>query len=178
MAVSLGARAALVDALGDRGRVGLKWPNDILVGDDKIGGVLAEASWPPAGPGEVVVGVGINVSQSAEELPPRATSFVTLGADVPERTELAAAVIRETEGYYRRLVQGESLVSVWAEALVTIGRPVTALTADGRVEGRAIDVADDGALRVLTTGGRLVTLHEGDVSLGHRMEGERENDCA
>ncbi|MEU8268293.1 biotin--[acetyl-CoA-carboxylase] ligase [Sphaerisporangium sp. NPDC049002] len=77
--------------------VRLKWPNDLLVGERKIAGVLAERV-----EGAVIVGMGLNVSVRAEELPvTTATSLAIEDAECTDRDPLIRAVLREIESHYR-----------------------------------------------------------------------------
>ncbi|GII61314.1 biotin--[acetyl-CoA-carboxylase] ligase [Sphaerisporangium krabiense] len=77
--------------------VRLKWPNDLLVGERKLAGVLAERV-----EGAVVIGMGLNVSVREDELPvPTATSLVLEDAECADRDPLIRAVLREVETHYR-----------------------------------------------------------------------------
>jgi BirA family biotin operon repressor/biotin-[acetyl-CoA-carboxylase] ligase len=83
------ASGVLVDAR-------LKWPNDVLVGDRKLAGILAERA-----DDAVIVGVGLNVSLKEHELPvPAATSMVLAGASWTDREPLLRAVLRQVEAWY------------------------------------------------------------------------------
>ncbi|MYR43442.1 biotin--[acetyl-CoA-carboxylase] ligase, partial [Streptomyces sp. SID5910] len=127
VAVATGlARAAGVDTA-------LKWPNDLLVnvGDEerKAGGILAER----AGDGGVVIGVGINVTLRAEELPvPRAGSLALAGAVSTDRDPLLRGVLRALEDWYGRwrAAGGDPAVSglqeAYAAGCATLGRVVRA----------------------------------------------------
>ena len=81
--------------------VGIKWPNDLIVRDRKAGGVLCESTWAGKEPNYLVIGVGINVSQGADEFPSElrdiATSLWLAGGGGPSRLELADLVIDELE---------------------------------------------------------------------------------
>jgi BirA family transcriptional regulator, biotin operon repressor / biotin---[acetyl-CoA-carboxylase] ligase len=147
-------------------RAELKWPNDVLLPDDgsrKVCGILCELV---AGTREraafVVVGTGLNVSQTREELPvPTATSLSLAGADAVDRTALVAAYLRALA---RRL--GEPAASVreaYRSRCTTIGRLVTLSLPDGAtVTGEAVGVDADGRLLVDGPQGR-VAWAAGDV---------------
>ena len=81
----------------------IKHPNDVLLGGRKVAGVLAEAAG-----GRVVVGIGINVSQSADELPPEvpATSLRLAGASDVDRAALLATVLERLEAHYDSWLSG------------------------------------------------------------------------
>jgi BirA family biotin operon repressor/biotin-[acetyl-CoA-carboxylase] ligase len=99
--LSLVAGAAVADALAARANVetSLKHPNDVLVGGRKVAGILAESA-----DGRVVLGVGVNVTQSRDELPVEtATSLALEGAKV-DRAELLAEILERLESRYDRWV--------------------------------------------------------------------------
>jgi BirA family biotin operon repressor/biotin-[acetyl-CoA-carboxylase] ligase len=165
----------------------VKWPNDVLLPADrpvagygpwrKVAGLLAEVVPAGAGAGAgsragepgaaaVVLGVGLNVGQAADELPvPTATSLALAGPAgaraAADRTgllvavlgELAAVVARwEADGGDPHAAEGDapSLAAQYAAASATLGAPVRAeLAGSGRVlEGTAVRLADDGSLVV------------------------------
>ncbi len=173
MAVALGAVDALAHHLPAASPAELKWPNDVLAGGRKIGGLLAEARWTPGSPGEVVVGLGLNVRQSAEDLPPGAASFVALGLTPPERSLLAAELLNATDRYYDALLAGSSLIEDWSARLATLGQDITAHGPMRTVHGRALRVTADGALVVQTGDGETVTLHAADVTVRASETSER-----
>src|SRR5258705_3704775 len=94
----LAAGVAVVDAVADVTgvRAGLKWPNDVLAGGNgKLAGILAEVAAPAP---VIVVGIGLNVSLLADELPdPVATSLVLLGVQDPDRNELVGALLQQLD---------------------------------------------------------------------------------
>ncbi|CAA9274476.1 MAG: Biotin--protein ligase(EC (EC (EC [uncultured Blastococcus sp.] len=148
----------------------LKWPNDLLARDGlKLAGILAEAVASPADRTAVVVGVGLNVSTAAGELPDTGTSLSrVLGATV-DRAPVLLAFLRAVERRYRRWseVLGDPVSSGLAESYLgwssTVGSHVAATLPDGStVEGVAQAVDWDGRLLVATPQG-TVELAAGDV---------------
>jgi BirA family biotin operon repressor/biotin-[acetyl-CoA-carboxylase] ligase len=149
--------AAAVDA-------GLKWPNDVLVGEAKLAGILAEQHRDA-----VVVGVGINVTLGRADLPgPGATSLLLENAAVLDRTELLGAVLRELERWYQaEAAAGDAdesgLRAEYLRRCATIGRPVRVELPGGRtLTGIAADVDGGGRLAVRTASG-LIAVSAGDV---------------
>jgi BirA family biotin operon repressor/biotin-[acetyl-CoA-carboxylase] ligase len=143
--------------------VALKWPNDLMVGDRKLGGILAEVV-----DDAVIVGVGVNVSLRDAELPvPTATSLALAGASCIDRDTLLRAVVRGIGDEYLawRQVEGDGERGVlprYRELCVTLGRDVNVDLGSESLDGRAVDVNADGSLVVETsTGRRSVTA--GDV---------------
>jgi BirA family transcriptional regulator, biotin operon repressor / biotin---[acetyl-CoA-carboxylase] ligase len=146
-------------------QVSLKWPNDLLAGDGrKLAGILAESSG-----GAVVVGVGLNVSTTAAELPETATSLSeVLGAPV-DRGPVLLAFLRAFEARYRRWSDGvgdpvsSGLARDYLAWCSTVGTTVSVALPDGStLEGVAEAVDWDGRLVVATPHGS-VPLASGDV---------------
>ncbi|MGY1663992.1 biotin--[acetyl-CoA-carboxylase] ligase [Geodermatophilus sp. SYSU D00705] len=158
---------ALAEAVGDVPgvRAALKWPNDLLAADGaKLAGILAEVA-----SGAVVVGVGLNVSTRADELPEGGTSLA-LAAGAP--VDRAAVLLRFLRGFERRYLPwvralgdpvGTGLARDYLAWCATVGREVVVTLPDGSgVEGVAEAVDWDGRLVVRTAAGRL-ELASGDV---------------
>jgi len=151
--------------------VGLKWPNDVMIGDRKVAGILAEQVEAVGSSGAAVVaGVGLNVTLRESELPvPTAISLALAGASCTDRDTVLKAVLRAIGDEYLawRAVGGDGARSVlprYRELCVTLGRDVRAeLPGRTAVEGRAIEIDDDGALVVETAAGRRAVL-AGDIS--------------
>jgi BirA family transcriptional regulator, biotin operon repressor / biotin---[acetyl-CoA-carboxylase] ligase len=148
----------------------LKWPNDVLVEEHKLCGILTERVDTRQGPA-CVIGMGINVGLPAAELPvPTATSLAVLAAEnpsisVPSRNDLIVAVLGELEEYYRlwqSMADQSSLRATYLASSDTIGRTVRVVLADREVEGVAESIDDDGRLLVSTAAGREV-VGAGDV---------------
>lgn len=161
---------ALAEALSSAAEldVALKWPNDLLVGDRKLGGILAEWSESPIGPA-VVVGMGINVTLRDTELPiPTATSLALEGAACVDRDTLLRAALRSLERWYTfwRLDRGASteLLDAYRARCSTLGRQVSVSLPSGRtLDGTATRVDDDGQLVVTAPDGTETALSAGDV---------------
>ncbi|MFN8102704.1 MAG: biotin--[acetyl-CoA-carboxylase] ligase [Mycobacterium sp.] len=155
---------AAVETLREYVDAGLKWPNDVMVGTGKLGGVLSEV----ANAGVVVVGIGINVSLTADELPdPRATSLELLGATV-DRTELASNVLRALASrvHHWRAASGADgdLVDDYKRYSLTLGTPVRAvLPGDTELRGTAVGVDEFGRL-LIDDGTEIVTVAAGDIT--------------
>jgi BirA family biotin operon repressor/biotin-[acetyl-CoA-carboxylase] ligase len=140
----------------------LKWPNDVLVPADgrpgaellKVGGLLAEVIHTDSGP-VVVLGLGLNVSQDADELPvPTATSLRLAGSAITDRDTVLRVVLRALATRYRdwTAVAGdprEGLAAEYRERCSTIGRSVQVHLPDGgTLDGLAEGVDDEGRLLV------------------------------
>jgi len=148
----------------------LKWPNDVLVEERKLCGVLAERVETPAGPA-CVVGMGINAWLGADELPvPTATSLALLaqqrGTRAPSRNLVIATVLRAFEllhGHWQGSDDDAAFAASYLQRCSTIGRRVRVLLAgDVTVEGVAEAVDEGGRLVLRTATGRR-TFGAGDV---------------
>lgn len=158
-------QAALADRLPD---VALKWPNDVLVDDGsgagrKVCGILVERVETGDGP-VAVVGVGINVDQTLDELPVALATSVSLETGEPvERTGLLGQVLGSLHGLQGLLDDVEALRPAYADVCVTLGRTVDVHLPGGDVRrGEALDVDATGALVVGTDDGTF-TVAAGDV---------------
>jgi len=145
----------------------IKWPNDVLVNGQKISGILAEANSDLSA---VVVGFGINVNQSAQELPTgSATSLLVEGATNLDRDSLLARTLSHFQHLYLDLVEagGDAVASGLRariiEASATIGELVEVLFPDGSSAiGEAIGIDEGGRLQVLSAT-KTLTVSAGDV---------------
>ena len=119
---------------------GLKWPNDIVIDDQKVAGVLAEVDGSA-----VVVGIGMNVAWAPPDLP--ATTLADHGVDLT-RDEVLDALL----GALAPLLAASDadVARAYRERCVTLGRHVRVELADETFTGNAADVADDGLLLVET----------------------------
>jgi BirA family biotin operon repressor/biotin-[acetyl-CoA-carboxylase] ligase len=174
------AGVAVAQALTDVAGVqaALKWPNDVLLevdgdpdGGGKVCGVLAQVVTTPTGPA-VVLGLGLNVSQRADELPvPTAASLATAAATTTDRDTVLRAVLRTLGTWVQdwRAAAGDphacGLAPAYRSASSTIGRQVGVhLPGDEVLLGAAVDVDDDGRLVVAPADGSPArALAAGDV---------------
>jgi BirA family biotin operon repressor/biotin-[acetyl-CoA-carboxylase] ligase len=146
-------------------RTSLKWPNDLLAPDGtKLAGILAEA-----GAGAVVLGVGLNVSTRADELPGTGTSLELVRGGPVDRGALLLGFLRAFERRYRAWVAalGDPVASGLAGDYLawcsTVGTEIAVTMPDGStLEGVAEAVDWDGRLVVRTPSG-VLELASGDV---------------
>jgi BirA family transcriptional regulator, biotin operon repressor / biotin---[acetyl-CoA-carboxylase] ligase len=134
----------------------LKWPNDILLGDGKVGGIIAQVS----GDG-VVIGVGINVGMSQSELPvAHATSLMLNKFAVLDRNLILTSFLNTFEELLERWHDGEDLRHLYCDRSATIGREVRIEHPDGSYKiGKAVDITPTGEL-ILEDGSRVTV---GDI---------------
>jgi BirA family biotin operon repressor/biotin-[acetyl-CoA-carboxylase] ligase len=173
LAAALAVAAALEkNFTGSRDRVNIKWPNDVLVDSNKICGIICEGSGTVEHLDYAVLGIGLNVNRTEENLPtpdspdrPRATStLVSFGkklnlpsilADVLAELDILSAMITTDDG--RR-----QLVDEYRTRCSTIGKRVRVISDDGETFGEAAGITDDGEL-LLDIGGEIVVFDAADV---------------
>lgn len=133
----------------------LKWPNDVLLSGRKVCGILAELVSTPTGPA-VVLGMGLNVSLSAAELPvPTATSLWLQGCLAP-KVDVATAILDELAACLAAWEAGEDVGAAYRAACSSLGQEVRVIVSPApNVVGRAVDVDEAGRLVVETETGAL-----------------------
>lgn len=164
--------AALAVARGIEGQTGLacslKWPNDVLLGERKVSGILIESRLTGEQVDYMLVGIGVNVNAdltSHSEIASMATSLMMeLGREV-SREALAAAILNEMEALYLAAQAGQPLHQEWRARLGTLGRQVRVRVGEEVEEGLAEDVDAEGSLILRRADGSRVTITAGDVTL-------------
>lgn len=168
LVVALGVAMAL-EELGTPG-LGLKWPNDIICGGAKLGGILLEASSETGGGCRVVAGVGLNLNLPATErgeiLQP-VTDLRTLLGAMPDRNALVAALVNHI---YRLLIRFadrglEELIPEWRSRDIYHDRAVRLTMADRQVLGVAQGITPYGELILALEGGERRVFSGGELSL-------------
>ena len=162
----LGA-VALCEAVGNFCEVPakIKWPNDILVHNKKLAGILTESSAEMDRVRFVVVGIGINVNVPLSQLPSNSTSIKNETGRKASRVVLMQEILRSLEQWYITL--GEkgfaSVIKRWKELSSTLGRRVRLIDPSGNVEGEAVDLDKYGGLIIRGENGLKVKRMSGDV---------------
>jgi BirA family transcriptional regulator, biotin operon repressor / biotin---[acetyl-CoA-carboxylase] ligase len=155
------AVAEAIESLGPGVAVAIKWPNDLMVEDRKLGGILCEARWQGESPAWVVAGVGINVANRVpDELRDVA---ITLGDRLPGVTPelLEPEVIRRLRG----LAPATERLDAGELALLRRRDWLAGRTLRGPTPGTAAGISEDGALMVRPPEGDLVAIRAGTVEL-------------
>ena len=133
-----------------------KWPNDILSDGGKVGGILCEVH----GDG-IVIGIGLNVSMTEEELPvPTASSILLTVGRAPDRNELLPAILKEIAFNLAEWESGEDLIDDYLDSSATMGKRVSVQLPDGqKIEGMAAGISNNGEL--LLDSGEVISV--GDI---------------
>ncbi len=140
----------------------LKWPNDVLVDGQKLCGILVERV-DGDGVAAAVVGIGINVTQTREELPvPGATSLALTSGGPVDRDDLLGTLLLELQQELEAWESGGEVRQRYLSQCVTVGQQVRVAVPGGEITGEAVDVDDGGRLVVHTADGEE-HLGAGDV---------------
>ena len=161
---SLIASLALADAIEDLGvPVATRWPNDVLVGGDKVAGTRAECASRGEEIAHLVLGIGVNVNVEPaalrDALGPAVAGVTSLRAALGReigRSVLAAAYLSRLDAWVRRYQAdgARSVLAAWHARDVLTGRRIEAMGVRGSVEGRALGVNTAGLLELETPNGR------------------------
>ncbi len=179
--LSLVAGVAAIDAIRGAGALGpgvglrLKWPNDVLIGQAKAGGILVESS--TTGEGRIaVIGVGLNLASAPPGLESSATNLAAHGVALSPR-EALCFLAGTMDAALKTWNEGEGFSAIrasWLARAGTIGEPLTVHVAEGSIEGRFAGLDEEGALVITLAGGGERRVTYGDVTLqGARPDSER-----
>jgi BirA family biotin operon repressor/biotin-[acetyl-CoA-carboxylase] ligase len=154
----------------------LKWPNDVMVKDRKICGILTEMTAETEAVNYCLVGIGVNVGVELTHFPPEFRASTTslkeeLGTRV-SRVELVRDLLGEMERLYVVFKERgpAPILEEWKTLTNTLGAQVQVIGQTEVVEGRAVDVNQDGALIIRLTDGSLKRIIAGDVSLRRSLK--------
>ncbi len=142
-------------------KVRVKWPNDLVIEDRKVGGVLIEAVTGEVT--KVLVGVGVNVANDVpDELKPYATRLSDWVSNVSP-DEVVEGIVCSVMAALRDVTEGQrAILDLWRELSATLGREVWVISEEGELRGVAIDIDDEGALLIRTDRG-IQRILVGDV---------------
>ncbi|NLT74323.1 MAG: biotin--[acetyl-CoA-carboxylase] ligase [Chloroflexi bacterium] len=154
-------------------RAEIKWPNDLVIAERKVGGILTELAMAGRNLGAVIVGVGINVTLDPAQLSEVRVPATSLWAEVGTgvcRQALLCEFLQGVDDRYQAMQAGWSPLEEWRSHLATLGTAVDVGTTEDVIRGIATDVDGDGALIVREATGVVHRILAGDVTLrGHRV---------
>lgn len=169
--LSLVAGVAVAEALHALGYVDthLKWPNDVLIGARKLGGILVEGGGEHAGPVRAVIGIGLNVRMAQANAAGIDQPWIDLAATdrvPPSRNALASVLLAHLLPALEAFDHDglAPFLPRYAAMDALVGRNIILQAGDGDHAGKALGLAADGALRVGLADGERV-FHSGDVSV-------------
>jgi BirA family biotin operon repressor/biotin-[acetyl-CoA-carboxylase] ligase len=148
----------------------IKWPNDILITEKKVSGLLTEMSAEPDRIRHIVLGVGVNVNMDLRTLPPdirsRSTTLAAAAGRTIDRTGLLKTLLAELDHWYRYFLKKEAdVLLAWQELNETIGKRVAVSGAGEMLEGQAAGVDAEGRLILQLDDGTVRQVAAGDVTI-------------
>ena len=147
----------------------LKWPNDVWLDGRKVAGVLLTSRIAGA-EGFAVLGVGLNVTAAADELPAGATSLAIAAGHPIDQNSMLDLLLDRLDAAYRSwdAADGRPNLAPWRERAALIGEPVTVEIAGESAAGTLLDIDEDGALLLGQEDGTIQRMMAGDLTRGPR----------
>jgi BirA family biotin operon repressor/biotin-[acetyl-CoA-carboxylase] ligase len=165
--ITLMAAVSVASAIRDSTGVSasIKWPNDIIINNKKISGILTEMEAEADSVKFLILGIGINVNAKISELPKGASSILEESGNRISRIELTKAILEKLEQHYMILCK-EGFAPIkkeWENLSATIGRRVKAICMHKKIEGETIGIDSDGALILRLDNGFQERVLAGDI---------------
>lgn len=150
--------------------VRIKWPNDLVVSDKKLGGILLEMRSEPDRILFAVIGIGINVNMKLTDFPADIRTFATSifkeTRKKHKRTTLVAGILNEMDGKLKILKKTpEVILNEWRRLSSTLGRNVKVTSGKETFIGLAVDIDEEGRLILKTPDGSVRTISSGDLTV-------------
>ncbi|MDD5701920.1 MAG: biotin--[acetyl-CoA-carboxylase] ligase [Dehalococcoidales bacterium] len=146
----------------------IKWPNDVLINDKKVCGILIENDIRKNTLKHTIIGIGINVNIHIPDYPEIASIATSLsdqlGREIP-RLDVARHLLVEMDRLYQLLSKNDFILEQWKRNLITIGQKVQVTMGDMVYQGTAESVTGDGSLMLRQKDGSLKKIIAGDVNL-------------
>lgn len=152
-------------------KVTIKWPNDLIVSDKKIGGILTELKLKDKRITHAVVGIGINVNSGRDQLPEdireTATSVIIEKGSTVSREEIIPETLNEIGRWYAILKDGgkHMLLEEWKRLSSTLGKKVNVVIGNRRLFGFAESIDGEGRLILRLESGEVEKIHSGDLTV-------------
>lgn len=148
----------------------IKWPNDILINEKKVCGILTEMNLNKTEIASIIIGCGVNVNQESfpEEISAIATSLKIETGQVFHRAELIGCICRYFEKYFEEFMTVKDLsgmVEEYNNYLISKGRSVKVLDPQGEFQGETLGINAQGELLVKKASGEIVNVYAGEVSV-------------
>jgi BirA family biotin operon repressor/biotin-[acetyl-CoA-carboxylase] ligase len=171
--ISILAGVAVAEVLNNYcpDRIKLKWPNDVLIDGKKVCGILSHAKTAVGEIDFIVLGIGINVNISYNELPKEicnlATSLAMETGWKISPQELIISLYENMTKWYKQLLQNGfgRIKEKWLSLTPMIGRKVQVMFQEEFVSGKAIGLDEDGSLILLAAGNKEIKVLAGDATI-------------
>ena len=175
-ALTLAIGVGVIEGLAEEGIAGvqIKWPNDLIAGDGKLGGILTEAQTGAQGAVTVVTGIGLNINlgdglvpEDLDEGALRAVDLKGHAGQVPQPEHLAAVLIHRLEKTFSAFEQRgfREFAGRWTDYDWLLGREMSVANAGRELFGTGEGISDDGALLLSTRDGGTQRVTSGTVYL-------------
>jgi BirA family biotin operon repressor/biotin-[acetyl-CoA-carboxylase] ligase len=154
----------------------IKWPNDILINDRKVAGILLESKAARGHLEYAVIGIGVNVNNQpadlAQEFRLEASSLAIEAGEPIPRSRVLTRILVQFEALYGKLQGGDSaaILKEWRRFSETLGEYVRVRQGKRLIEGLAVDVDEDGSLLMRTENKSLINLYGGEVERLRRVQ--------
>lgn len=150
----------------------IKWPNDIVIGNKKICGILTELSGEIENLNYIVLGIGVNVNQTKKDIPrdlqDKSTSIRICVDQKVSRQKLFHEVLEQLNNMYETFITEKSLdevMNICRQYSATLGNHVKVLNYDKQLEGKAINITSRGGLIIEDESGNQTEIISGEVSV-------------
>lgn len=148
----------------------IKWPNDIIIDNKKVCGILTEMNAEIDYINYVIIGIGINVNGKKEDFPKevqdRAISLSQVKGQLVSRKDLVRSILKKIEDYYfqfTNVMDFTGILEEWKSLSCNLGKEVRATIKGKEIIGLAIDINKDGSLLLKKNDGEIVEVIYGDV---------------
>jgi BirA family transcriptional regulator, biotin operon repressor / biotin---[acetyl-CoA-carboxylase] ligase len=149
----------------------IKWPNDILIEQQKVTGILTELQADADRIISVIIGMGLNVNQTEDDFPPAlrdiATSLRVKEGKEIDRADLIKVIFHKFETLYMIFLEKGfyPIKLLWESYAISIGKDITARTLNGNFTGKALGITDEGVLKVKDEDGEIHHIYSADIEL-------------
>lgn len=165
--ITLLAGVSICEAIKELSELDLqiKWPNDILMHNKKLGGILTEIKAEVDEVNYIIIGVGLNINNDSKSLISGSTSLKENKASYPSRLKILQEVLYRLELNYQVLGKkgAKPIIDKWRQFAVTLGRRVKVYSHREHLEGEAFDIDSDGGLLIRNDSGITQKVIAGDV---------------
>ena len=152
-------------------KVTTKWPNDLMIDNKKVGGILTELKTKQQKITSAIVGIGINVNVDVREFPKdmkqKATSLKNESGISYAREPIVAEILNEMDRWYKTMktLEKEVIIQAWKNLTSTLGRKVVVITPQETLTGTAETIDNDGMLILRLPSGKSKRINSGDLKI-------------
>jgi len=152
-------------------KITTKWPNDLMINNKKVGGILTEIKTQQQKITSAIVGIGINVNIDVREFPEEmkqtATSLKNEAGVSYSREPIVAEILNEMDRWYKTLttLEKEAILQAWKNLTSTLGRKVMIITPQETLTGTAEAIDNEGMLIVRLPSGKSKRINSGDLKI-------------